>query len=95
MSAPDPGSAAAQVSLVCTYERYTRQERLAKLFPEVECIWREADVRHEQMLRAALLCGFKPAWDHAHLTCLQWAERRVRLLNITMPNHVAEYRRAA
>lgn len=90
-----PGSASAQVALLSTHARYVRAEQLCEWFPEISELGLEADQRHQQMFQAALLCGFEPGWAHGHLTCLQWVERRVRVLQNTMPAHVAEARRTA
>lgn len=87
-----PGSAAAQIGLVAMYERYVSQERLANLFPSIECIWREADRRHDDMLRAALNCGYAPGREDSHLSTLAWVQRRVGLIERAMPAHVAEAR---
>lgn len=90
-----PGSAAAQVGLLSCHARYVRAEQLCEWFPGISDLSQEADRRHQQMFAAALLCGWDPAWRHAHLSCLMWVERRVRLINATLPNHVAETRKAA
>lgn len=90
-----PGSASAQVSLLCCHARYVRAEQLCEWFPEIADLGLEADRRHQQMFRAAMLCGYDPAWKHAHLSALTWTERRVRVLQNTMPAHVAEARKAA
>lgn len=90
-----PGSAAAQVALLASYERYVRAEQLCEWFPGIKELGIEADRRHEPMFKAALLCGFDPAWSHAHLSCLTWTERRVRVIETALSNHVREYRRTA
>lgn len=90
-----PGSAAAQVGLVATFERYERAERLSHWFPEIECLWKEADRRYLQMFSAALLCGYAPGGEDSHTSTLAWVQRRVGLIERAMPNHVQEARRAA
>jgi len=90
MNAHAPGSAAAQVGLLASYERYQRAANLSRWFPSIKCLWEEEGRRHDAMLKAALLCGFAPGREDSHLSTLAWVQRRVGLIERALPNHVAE-----
>jgi hypothetical protein len=89
-----PGSAAAQVALVTAYAEYIGA---AELHRTLGGVWLgvEADRTHADLLLAAMRCGFDPAGVHRHVSCLDWAGRRVRLIAKIMPNHVADAARRA
>lgn len=90
-----PGSTAAQVALLFMLSRYERLQRIADWFPNVECAWKDAGRAHDDLLRAALLCGFAPGRADSHLSTLEWCQRRAELICRTLPNNAADAQRRA
>lgn len=88
------GSAADQQALLTGYAEYTGA---AELHRTLGGVWLgvEADRKHADLFIAAMMCGFDPAGLHKHVSCLDWAGRRVRLIAAILPNHAREIGRRA